>query len=395
MAATVNRAERRLALVVGAVVFVDTMFYAAIAPLLPELSRELHLSKLSAGAMTASYPVGTLLGSLPGGLLAARAGPKTTVFAGLALLACSTLAFGFLDTAAGLDIARFAEGIGGACSWAGGLAWIVAEAPPEHRGGLIGGALGAAIVGSLFGPLIGTLAAAVGRGVAFSGVVVVALLLIAEARRLPSPSSVSQQGLRDLGPALRDRAVIVGMWLVGLPAVASGLLSVLGPLRLHRLGAAAAAIGATYLVAAAIEALISPAIGRLSDRRGRLLPLRFGLAAAAAVLMCFTLPAGVVALAVVVVAIAAALGTFWAPAMAMLSDAADITGLDQGLAAALMNLAWAAGQTAGAAGGGAVAKAVGDGLPMTITAALCALTLAALAWLYPASLERTPYRDTP
>ena len=31
-----NAAERRLVIVVGAVVFVDTVFYAAIAPLLPD-----------------------------------------------------------------------------------------------------------------------------------------------------------------------------------------------------------------------------------------------------------------------------------------------------------------------------------------------------------------------
>jgi MFS family permease len=378
--ATAHRAERRLVLVVGAVVFVDTMFYAAIAPLLPGLANELHLSKLSAGAMTAAYPAGTLIGSIPGGLFAARFGPKLTVCAGLTLLACSTLAFGLVNSALLLDIARFAEGVGGAFSWAGGLAWIIAEAPPERRGALMGGALGAAIVGALFGPVIGTLAAGIGRAPAFSVVVVVSVVLIVEALRQPSPESVTQQGLRELVAALHDRGVIVGMWLVALPAIASGALSVLGPLRLHRLGATAAAIGATYLVAAALEALVSPAIGRLSDRRGRLLPLRVGLAATTAVLLCFTLPTDVVLLAAVVVAIASALGTFWAPAMAMLSDAADTSGLDQGLAAGLMNLAWASGQVVGSGAGGAVAKVTGDGLVMGVTAGLCALTLVALPW---------------
>ena len=113
--------ERRLVLVISAVVFVDTMFYAVIAPLLPTLARELHLSKLSAGVMTASYPVGTLVGSLPGGVLAARVGPKRTVAAGLALLAASTVAFALLHDAASLDCARFVEGVGGASP--GPAAW--------------------------------------------------------------------------------------------------------------------------------------------------------------------------------------------------------------------------------------------------------------------------------
>jgi MFS family permease len=131
--------------VVGAVVFVDTLFYAVIAPLLPQLAHELHLSKLSAGVMTASYPIGTLFGSLPGGALAVRAGPRPTVCAGLALLACSTIAFAFFSSAPLLDAARFVEGVGGACSWAGGIAWLVNETPPDQRGATIGRALATAI----------------------------------------------------------------------------------------------------------------------------------------------------------------------------------------------------------------------------------------------------------
>jgi MFS family permease len=382
-------AERRLVLVISAVMFVDTMFYAVIAPLLPTLAHQLHLSKLSAGVMTASYPVGTLVGSLPGGILAARVGPKPTVITGLAMLAGSTIAFALLHDAAGLDVARFVEGLGGACSWAGGLAWLVTETASERRGALIGRALGAAIGGALFGPVIGTLATAIGRQAAFSSVVVIAVLLMAETRRLPTRHIQSHQGVGNLLAALRERSVMRGMWLVALPALVSGAVSVLGPLRLHRLGASAAAIGATFLMAAGIEAAITPAIGRLSDRRGRLLPLRLGLATTAGLLFCFSLPRDVLLLAVVVVAIAAALGAFWAPAMAMLSDAAERQRLDQGLAAALMSLAWAAGQIVGSGAGGAVAKAAGDALPMTMAAALCLGTLVAYSRLLPpGSLSR-------
>jgi predicted MFS family arabinose efflux permease len=378
-----HTAGGRLVLVVGAVVFVDTMFYAAIAPLLPALSHELRLSKLSAGLLTASYPVGTLVGSVPGGVLAARAGPKLTVCAGLALLAASTLAFGFLNSAVALDLARLVEGLGGACSWAGGLAWIVAEAPQQRRGALIGTAMGAAVGGALFGPVIGTIANVLGRAVTFSGVVLIALALIVEARRLRSGERASGQGVRQLLHACRSPRVLAGMWLVALPAVASGVLNVLGPLRLHRLGAGAAAVGATFLIAAAGEATVTPVFGRLSDQRGRSLPLRFGLGAAAVVLLCFTLPRSPLLLAVVMVAVGTALGAFWAPAMAMLSDAADAQGLDPGLAGALINLAWAAGQIVGSGPGGAIAKAAGDGLPVAAVAALCLGTLLALIWSPP------------
>jgi MFS family permease len=374
-------AERRLVLVIGAVVFVDTMLYAVVAPLLPGLAHELRLSKLSAGLLTASYAIGMLLGSLPGGVLAVRAGPRFTVCTGLALLACSTIAFGVLNDAAALDAARCVEGVGGACSWAGAIAWIAAETPVDRRGAMMGRAVAAGIGGALFGPVIGTVATAIGRPASFVSLAAVVVLLIALTRGLPARHASSEQGLRSLARVLGKPRVAAGMWLTLLPAIASGMISVLGPLRLHRFGAPAAAIGATFLVGAAIEAAVAPVVGSLSDRRGRLTPLRYGLAGATAALFCFTLPHDVILLALVIVVIAAALGVFWAPAMAMLADAAEAHGLDQGLAAALMNLAWAGGQIVGSGGGGAVAKTAGDALPMAVAAGLCAVTLAALAWV--------------
>ena len=70
---------RRLFLLVCAVVFVDTAFYAAIAPLLPSYAADLGLSKTAAGVLTASYAAGTLMGSLPAGWLASRFGVKPTL----------------------------------------------------------------------------------------------------------------------------------------------------------------------------------------------------------------------------------------------------------------------------------------------------------------------------
>jgi MFS family permease len=373
--------DNRLLLAISIVVFVDTMFYAVLAPLLPGLVRELHLSKASAGLLTASYPLGTLVGSIPGGVLAARAGPRTTVCTGLFLLMVSTIAFGCVDNVVALDIARFIEGIGGACSWAGGLAWIVDDAPANRRGALIGKALGAAIAGALLGPVIGTVATATGRTASFCVLAAGVGGLLLWASRRPSSHHSSGQGWSSVRAALVRPDVISGMWLVALPAVASGLLNVLGPLRLHGAGVAAGGVGAAFLAAATLEAALAPLVGELSDRRGRLLPLRAGLLAASVVLLCFTLPRNPFLIAVMVVLLAAALGLFWAPAMAMLSDIAETQGLDQGLAAALMNLAWAGGQILGSGGGGSIAKAAGDSVPMATVAGLCGITLVALTFV--------------
>ncbi len=371
-----NARELRLLFVVAsAVVFVDTMFYAAVVPLLPTLTHQLHLSKASAGVLTAGYAAGTLVGSIPGGMLASRAGPRATIYAGLVLMGSSSLAFGLLHNIAGLDAARFVQGFGGACTWSGSLAWLIGEVEVGRRGSVIGGALAAGIAGALFGPVIGTLAHALGRAPVFSAVAVAAAALGVAVALLPAPSARPNLGPMRPLDQLRRPVIVLGMWLTALPAIASGVVNVLAPLRLSALGASALAIGATFLIAAGAEAVISPAVGQVSDRRGRIFPLRIGLGSAAIVLALFTIPTKVVAVAGVVVLTAVTLGSFWAPAMAMLSDAAETGGLSQGYAMALINLAWAAGQIVGAAGGGALAKATSDAVPFALSAAMCAATL--------------------
>jgi MFS family permease len=168
------------------------------------------------------------------------------------------------------------------------------------------------------------------------------------------------------------------MGLVALPALAFGAIGVLAPLRLDELGVSAVAIGATFLVAAGAEAVLSPLLGRVSDRRGRLLPLRAGLVAAAVLVPLLALPGAGWLLAAAVVAAACALGVFWAPAMALLSERADALGLAQGVAFGLTNLAWAAGQVAGSAGGARLADATRDAVPYALVGLTCLVALATL-----------------
>jgi len=58
---------RRLLLLVAVLVFVDTMLYAALTPLLPHFAHDLHFSKARTGTLVAAYAAGALVGGLPGG----------------------------------------------------------------------------------------------------------------------------------------------------------------------------------------------------------------------------------------------------------------------------------------------------------------------------------------
>jgi len=367
---------RRLLILASTMVFFDVAFYAAIAPLLPDYVADLGLSKAEAGILAASYAAGTLFASLPAGLVATWVGPRRTVIAGLLLLGFSSLAFGLAEEIVLLDLARFAQGAAGALIWSGALTWLITTAPPERRGSVIGSALGTAVAGSLIGPILGAVAAEAGTEVVFGAVLAIAVVLAAIASRLPEAGPPERQPLREVGTTILTRPVLTSTAFVAIPSLMFGVVEVLVPLRIDELGGGHVAIAGGFIAGAALQAGLAPVVGRYSDRVGRRIPFVAGIGICALAMIVLAAAQALDAVLVSLILGALGAGVCFAPALTTLSETADASGLHQGFAAGLSNMAWAAGQTLGAISGGSAAGATGYAAPSLAVAVLLLFTAA-------------------
>ena len=367
---------RRILFLAGSIVFVDAMLFGAIIPLLPRFADDYDLTKLEAGLLLGAYGGGTLAGGLPAGFLIGRIGPKRGVIAGLALLCVASLFFAFAGGAVALGIARFAQGLSSAMTWAAALAWVALDAPKDRRGQALGTVFGVAVFGFVVGPLFGGIANEVGLRPAFIGISIVAGVLAAFLVLVAPPGSEARQP-GAVRRALRDRVFLGGLWLNTLPALFFGAMDVLVPLHLDVAGYGALAIAAVFVAAGLVEVVANPLVGRLADRRGRLLPVRAFLAASIVVAALLAVADEPLLVAALVVAASVSFGGFYAPGMALVADRSDRAGLSQGVAFGVTSSAWASGALLGPSAGGALAEAFGDAVPYLASGVLCALTLAA------------------
>ena len=367
---------RRLLILTCGMILVDTVFYATLVPLVPYFTEELGLSKSAAGILSGAFGAGVLLGSAPGGYLAARLGVKPTALGGLVLMSAASLLFGFASGAWELVALRLAGGFGSALSWVAAFTWVVARVPVERRGQTIGTLLSAAVAGVLLGPVFGSAAATFGIPTVFASLSAAGLAVVLWVWRTPAPGpSPAKRPFADTFAAFLRPGLATGLLFIGLSPLLFGALAVLAPLELARLGWGAVAIGGVFLVAALFEAVAHPLLGRWSDRAGHRPPILAGLLASFAVLLVLSWAPAAALVALLVVLAAVAFNAPLVPGTALFTRSAEKAGVEGALAFGATNFAWASGYATGAFLGGLLADLGGDVLSYLSLAAVCLLAL--------------------
>jgi MFS family permease len=368
--------EHRAVVLIRVLLGFEAVLYSAVAPVLPHYQHTLSASKPAIGVLAAAYPAGMIPGSLLGGWLAARAGVRRTTVVGLLIFAVSIIPFGFASDIVSLDVLRFVQGAACGCIWAGGLTWVIAIAPRERRGEVLGSVIAAAIFGTLLGPVVGTLAVAVGTEIVFMLVGAVSLALCVwtlEHREPPQPEAGAHAPWRAL---LRSPRMLLGLWLVLLEAGTIGATGTLLPLRLNRFGASGVAIGATFLVTSLLSTFATPVVGRIVDRRGARTPVCLGLGLTGALIAALAVPQSWPALAILsVLAIGGPLTAIMIPATEVITDTAEKLGVALAFATMMLNLGWAFGETIGAPAAAGLSQATSDTVPFVATGLLMVLTV--------------------
>jgi predicted MFS family arabinose efflux permease len=367
----VSRSEWPVFVYLLAALLVETLFFVVLSPLLPVYARELHLGSTGAGVMSACYAIGYGLAAVPAGSLVGVIGQRWVSLGGLALIGLSCIGFALADQVVVLDAARLITGAGAAAVWAGSIPWLESLGRPGDRGRLIGLAFSAAAAGACVGPAVGAVATLTGPRPAFLGLSVLILalsavgLVVSAGRQPPAPRRVPLA----VRAALRYPGARTAVAMVVLPTLGFGVTGVLLPLRLHGLGVAEVGIAAAYLLAAVLEVIVNPGVGRWFDRRGGAHVLRATLGGSAACAAALALPLPASALLAVLVVSFPVFGASWVPALAHLSASVEREGGAAGVALGLFNISWAVSQVVGAVGGAELSH-LGAAVPFLVLVVL-------------------------
>ena len=312
---------------VNLAVFLDTLLYGIIVPVIPHYATTLGISTIWLGFIFAAYSAGLLLAGVPSGMACDRFGYRPVMVGGALGLTLATIAFAFSRSAWILAASRFVQGVAAAATWSAGLALVAILYPPQVRGQKMGVAMASTGLGTILGPPVGgALYQWAGYASPFLLTAVLGLLLtlLLWCGSWPKNRPSRPRGRFSWAGLLAGPNILLATAITLAGSFGYGMLEPTLPLHLHEsFDLDSARVGLFFGLFSVTYSLCQPLVGALADRLGRK-PLIFaGLLAEAALLPWLALAKTPAAEASVMALLGFAVGTCSTPLLPLLADSAE------------------------------------------------------------------------
>jgi DHA1 family solute carrier family 18 vesicular amine transporter 1/2 len=137
-------------------IFVDSLAYTIILPLLPTYQEQFQLTDSDVGLLVGMFSFTQIIGSLIFGWMIDRFEKNTrhALFSGLTALAVATVLFQLAQHYWVLVVARSIQGFAAAATWSSAMALIPRNLPESERGRATAVIMALSGLGSIVGPVL-------------------------------------------------------------------------------------------------------------------------------------------------------------------------------------------------------------------------------------------------
>jgi multidrug resistance protein len=357
-----------LLLLVSLVIFLDSVGYGVVVPVLPLYAKTLRASEFQIGFLFATYAIALLLGAIPFGILSDRVGRKPFVLFGMFAMSGAFVFYALATSYATLVIARILDGLTAAATWSAGLALLGDRFEESEMGEKVGYAIAAMAVGGIAGPLLGgVLSDAVGYRAPFYAIAGaccvggVAAIFLKEGKAVRQSTASAWTMLKTV---LAKRTILLALLITMITTIGLGLLEPTLPVYLSdKLGMSRTEIGIVFGLTMLLYAAASPVVGKISDNVGRKKPILVGLVATAILTPFLVASRNTVFVYVLMAFLGLTITTFETPSVPLITDsmpkASGDPDIHYGTAFGMLNLFWSLGYALGPLLGGAIMGWVG------------------------------------
>ena len=337
------------------VIFTDMVGYGIISPSIPLFAKTLAATDAQMGYAFAGYPIAFTLAVLPLGFLVDRVGRnRLMICLGMVGLAIASLMMAYAGSVWMLILARGLQGLASASAWVAVQPLIArASGVDEVHSQQMSVVTIAAGIGVIVGPLLGGIGDLATPFLINAGLA--AFLGVMAGLLLPREGTATAEKKLIVGELLRRRGIVIACLAIFASCTCFGIMELLLPLRLDRLGYLKLSIGAFFGVFSVVYVASQPLISRWIEKRGGYEPIWVGSLGLAVMMVAVVQVSGVVGLSVAMGILGVFSGALFLASMLVVGE--NSREGQRGSAFALWNLAFSLGYLVGPTVGGNLSNA--------------------------------------